>query len=273
MARKTATIIGSDKGGVGKSLISQIMILAYDQAGRPLSAIEIDHQRKLTSVFGERVNLSLDAGVNVSQIAENPHAGERFFDRAYELWAAGDSLTDLGANVTTSLFNWIQFCDVMTVAAQDDVHFRFIATASPDDQAIRSALSAIDLARSTLGSGAEIFLLLNNTAGRAGFAPYETTQIWQQLTAMRVTHSMRVIRLPYCGSEIMDWSRAWGLSLLEVLQKDSAMLDQIAEKAKFSRVERHHQVKLFIEWLQQVQAAMLPLFSAAASSETRAAAE
>src|SRR3546814_7682169 len=49
---KTATLIGSDKGGIGKSMIAMIMALAHDRAGRPLKIIEIDHQAKLRSVLG-----------------------------------------------------------------------------------------------------------------------------------------------------------------------------------------------------------------------------
>src|SRR3546814_7591431 len=67
---KTATLIGSDKGGIGKSMIAMIMALAHDRAGRPLKIIEIDHQAKLRSVLGDRVDLSLKAGADLADVAK-----------------------------------------------------------------------------------------------------------------------------------------------------------------------------------------------------------
>ena len=46
MKRDTTTLaIVSGKGGVGKSLLAQIMIIANDQAGNPLKVIEINRHR------------------------------------------------------------------------------------------------------------------------------------------------------------------------------------------------------------------------------------
>lgn len=258
--RKTCTLIGSDKGGVGKSLVAQIMVIAHDQARTPLSVIEIDHQRKLTSIFGDRVNLAMDAGVDVSAASKGGRAIETFFDRAYELWSGGDSLTDLGANVTTSLLSWFQHCDVLTLSQEDGIDFRFVAMTTPDDQAIRSAIASLETARRTLGVDASLFLILNDASGAAGFEPYSSTDLWRKLMAMQASHGVQMIRLPYCTSAIMEYGRAWGLTILDILSQEVELMNRISTAAGFSRVERHHQVKLFLDWVRTVQSAMTPLF-------------
>lgn len=271
MNNKTCTLIGSDKGGVGKSLIAQIMVIAHDQAARGLRVVEIDHQRKLTHVFGDRVDLSLAAGAGVGALTANHRAGETFFNDAYGHWAAGDSLTDLGANVTTPLLEWFRHCDVATLANEDSIGFRFVAVASPDDQAIRSAVAALEQARRALGVDAELFLLLNDITGGAGFSPYSTTEVWRQAMAMQTTHGVRVINVPHCNSAIMDWSRAWGLTILDVLNPKSEALDRISVAASFDRIQRHHQVRVFLDWVRAVQDAMHPLFIRARTEVLEAA--
>jgi len=258
---KTCTLIGSDKGGVGKSLIAQIMVIAHEQAQQPLKVIEIDHQRKLTSIFKDRVDLSLDAGVGIAEALKDRRAAETFYNGAYEMWASCDSVTDLGANVTTSLLSWIQHCDVTTIAAEDGIRFRFIAIATPDDQAIRSVTTAIEQARRTLGVDADLFIVLNDTAGTTGFAPYENTEAWRRMIALQTTHGARLVHLPYCNSAIMEWGRAWGLTIMQILEPASEVMDKIAAEAKWGRVERHSHVRSFLSWVSAVQEAMYPIFA------------
>ena len=177
---KHSILIGSDKGGVGKSLISQLVMLSFDRKRMPLRVIELDHQRKLSNDFPNRVDLSLDAGVSIAETLSNRFAAESFFNPVYEQWCADDSMTDLGANVTTKLFEWMEHCDIQGIAKEDNIHFRFVAVTNPDDQGLRSAVSSLDNARRALGPTAELFLILNDTVGTTGFAPYLHSDVWKQ---------------------------------------------------------------------------------------------
>src|SRR3546814_17250610 len=84
---KTATLIGSDKGGIGKSMIAMIVALAHDRAGRPLKIIEIDHQAKLRSVLGDRVDLSLKAGSDLADVAKVRPSAASFHEPLYPTWS------------------------------------------------------------------------------------------------------------------------------------------------------------------------------------------
>src|SRR3546814_169544 len=158
---KTATLIGSDKGGIGKSMIAMIVALAHDRAGRPLKIIEIDHQAKLRSVLGDRVDLSLKAGADLADVAKDRHRAASFYDPIYELWSANDSLTDLGANASTSMFQWIRECDVPALAREEGIRFRFVAVTAPDDKAMKSAVAAIPAAQHTPPHGPGSLLVRN----------------------------------------------------------------------------------------------------------------
>lgn len=257
---KVGTLIGSDKGGVGKSLLAQIMANAHDRAGVPLKVVEIDHQRKLTGVLGNRVDLSLGAYPGLADLERDRTAAGRFFDAAYDMWSSQDSLTDLGANVTTTLFDWMKHRDVASIARQDGLTFRFVAVATPDDQALRSAAEGLQRAKDTLGDNVSLVLVLNDTSGIAGFTPYHDTPEWRQLTNLREAHGVSEIMLPRCESSILEWGRAWKMTIIDIVEDHGNVIDRISAAAGFSRLERHHQVRSFIDWVGTIQDRMHPLW-------------
>ena len=269
----TCTLIGSDKGGVGKSFISQLFVQAYDRVERPLTVIEIDHQRKLTSALGNRVDLSLDAWASVSAGRTDRHAAEAFYNPVYEAWTKGESLTDLGANVTSSLMEWARVHDIATLAEDEDVRFRFVAMATPDDQALRSAARAIEDARRSLGERADIFLVLNVITEGAGFRPYHNTDEWRHLTRLMHTHQVTTCEVPLCESVLLEYGRSQGLTVIDILQMDNAGLAKLGEACGLDRITlRTHYTRLK-EWIRNFQVALGPLLSQQRQTAFQQAAE
>lgn len=261
---KIATLIGSDKGGVGKSLIASLLVDAYDQARRPLSVVEIDHQGKLRSALGSRVNLSLGASADLGEIAKDRKHAERFYNPVFERWLHSDSLTDLGANVTTQLFNWMKQCHIGELAAEDGIRFRFVAVATPDDQALRSAYSALSGAVSQLGkdmagkdSGAEFYLVLNAFSSGRGFDLFENHPIFRSFAQARDSFGLNILYFPHCDSELMEYGRSRSLSPLAVLKNR----ERLVEEMNLGRVESRTEQKRFLAWMMDVQDALRPLFS------------
>lgn len=258
-ARKLCTIVGSDKGGVGKSMISLVMTLVFDNAGYPLRVIEVDNQRKLTSVLGpDRLDLSLAAAPDLQEVSRSRHAAESFFNPVYLEWAKGDSVTDLGANVTTSLMAWFRQCEISELAAEDLIDFRFVAAASPDEQAIRSAVSAIREARATLGPTAEYFVVLNDLSGALGFAPYDANPAYRELREMEKRDGVSVLEIPYCDSLLLEHGKALQLNPLQVVQQ----ADRVALAAGLDPVSARVHKKKMIVWLKDTQQNLAPLLSA-----------
>jgi len=253
--KKICTIVGSDKGGVGKSMISLVMTLVFDNAGEPLSVVEIDNQRKLTTVLGQnRVDVSIAAAPDLAEIRRNRHAAEFLYNKVYVEWARRNSVTDLGANVTTSLMSWFRECDICELAAEDDIHFRFVACASPDEQAIKSAVSAIESA-SVLGPSAEHFVVLNDLSGSSGFSPFEQHPSYLDLLDLRRKGIVKIIEIPYCDSLLLDYGKARGLNPLQAVRH----YEDIATDAGLDAVTARIHKKKMMKWLRDVQNALTPL--------------
>lgn len=261
--KKICTLIGSNKGGVGKSMVSMFKALVFEKAGIPLQVIEIDHQRRLSSLVGkDGVHKSIPANVNIEDIARDKHAAEKFYNAVYREWMRSDSLTDLGANVTTPLLAWIQRSKIMLLAAEDEIEFRFVAVASPDDEALRSAVSSIKDAREKLGSGSEYFVVLNDTVGSYGFAPYETNEAYLEIMSMEAAGLLRTVRVEFCDNILFEVGRALNINPRDVVDRAEEIaractppLDEVT-----IRIERRKQV----EWLRATQQALMPILATTA---------
>lgn len=254
--RKTCTIIGSNKGGVGKTMVSLLLSLLFRNAQYPLTIIEIDNEKKLSAMIpeGEKV-ISINATQDIEEIAEDRFAAETHFNTVYDAWGQGDSLTDLGANMTTALLNWFKYCEIGELAAEDGINFRFVACASPDDQALQSAVEAISLARKTIGNSAEYFVVLNQTSDGNGFKPYENNPSYLALKKFDNDGLIRIIEMPYCASILNEFGRAMKLNPIQIIDQ----IDQVVEKAGLDKVSsRVHQRKL-MKWLNNAAEALSPL--------------
>jgi hypothetical protein len=265
MNLRACTIIGSDKGGVGKSLISNLVIQAHDIARAEipdaprLNVVEVDHQRRLTGLLGEdRIALSLPATPSISDNANRWHHESRF-NGAYSIWASGDSVTDLGANTTTGLMDWARHNSVRDFARDDGVAFRFVAVATPDDLAIRSAQAALREAREVLGG--ELFLVLNDTnGGEQGYVPYESGPDLPSLLADAREWGATVIRIPYCDCMLFAYARARGYTVVDLLRNRGGVLAEIRREAKLDPTTERFQLRRFTAWVQQVQESMEALW-------------
>jgi hypothetical protein len=267
MNLKAATIIGSDKGGVGKSLLANLLVQAHDVARADvpdaprINVVEVDHQRRLSGLLGEeRISVSLPATASIAESAANRWHNESRFNSCYSVWSSGDSITDLGANTTTSLMDWARHNSVRDFAREDGVAFRFVAVATPDDLAIRSAQAALRDARDALGG--ELFLVLNDTAGgEQGYLPYENGRDLPALLDDARGWGAKVIRIPYCDCMLFAYARARGYTVVDFLRNKDNVLSEIRREANLDPTTERFQLRRFTAWVSAVQTAMDALFS------------
>lgn len=253
--RKTCTIVGSNKGGVGKSMISLMQTMIYDNAGYPLNLVEIDNERKLSALLGKRVNLPLNAFVRISDTSRDRHAAESYYNQVYGMMTEIDSLIDFGANVTTTFFEWFEQCEMGHFAAEDNISFRFVACASPDEQAIASALSAVAAAEKALGPTAEYFVVLNDIYGQSGFAPYSENEQYLRLLDLEETGKVKLIRIDYCDSLLFEHGKAMHMTPVDIINRAAEVAAKVGLDPIATRV---HRLKL-MRWLAATQEAMNPL--------------
>ncbi|MTH95363.1 hypothetical protein [Roseibium sp. RKSG952] len=257
-ATKICTIIGSDKGGVGKSLVAQLLTLIFRFSEVDLRVVEIDNQRKLTGILGEdKVNLSLSAMPQFERGSRDRHHFESFYNPVYTEWSKGFSLTDLGANVTTSLLDWFTYCDIGELAVEDGIRFRFVACATPDEQAIQSAIESAENAKKAFGSLAEVFIVLNDSSGNLGFAPYENGDAMRGLHQQEQSGAVKVIRLPFCDSLLFEYGRAEKMSPIQI----TAQADDIAARAGLDEVSKRIHRKKLVKWCVAAQERLEPLLT------------
>lgn len=265
---KTSTIIGSNKGGVGKTMVSLLLSLIYRRANYPLRIVEIDNERKLSAMLGNDPNIhSVPATQDIEEIANNRFAAESQFNEVFDEWMKGDSLTDLGANMTEALFSWFRYCHIDELAIDENIRFRFVACASPDGQALRSALDALKAARQAIGNDTELFLVLNDISGGSGFTPYETNADFIELMKMRDEVGLRVINIPYCASVLSEFGRAMNLNPIQIIER----ITEIAAAAKLDYVSTAVHKKKLMKWLEAAGAALEPLLEVEVDKQGQAA--
>ena len=266
---KTCTLIGSNKGGIGKSFVSTTYIAAHDAAARkaaesgverqPLVVIEIDNEAKLYATMKERVNFSLRAAPDLAAVSRDRRAVERYFNPVFQWWNVGNSLTDLGANVTSPLFDWMRQTAVAEMAVERNIHFRFLAIAIPDAQSLKSARQAIELAVDTLGDNVTPVLIFNDLWGldcASGFTPYQDNPDLLELGAYQRDGRLLRIDIPYCHSQLMEYGRARNLSVLDVWHRE----EHIARELGLDELAQRTEKKRLVNWLLEVQLGLAPLF-------------
>lgn len=269
-SQKICTLIGSNKGGIGKSFIATLYISAHGQvrqsllkAGEavdPLLVIEIDNEAKLHATMKERVNFSLRAAPDLSSISRDRRAMERYFNPVFQWWCVGDSLTDLGANVTTPIFDWMRTTAVPELAAERNIHFRFLAVAIPDAQSLRSARQAVETVVDTLGSQVTPVLVFNDMWGidhSSGFTPYQDNPDLLELETFRREGRMLRVDVPFCDSQLMEYGRAHNLSVLDVWQREAHIGRELGLDDLSQRTEKRR----LLNWLCEVQTGFAPLFA------------
>lgn len=251
---KVSTVVCSDKGGVGKSEIAALLVAGRDRLGGRPAVIEIDHQMKLKSVLGDRVNLSIRAGADLSATSRDRHAAQAHYDGIYDLWSAGETITDLGANVTTPFFEWVRNGDIASLTAEDGIRMRFAVVTSPDAQALRAAYTALEQAI-TCFPNSELFLVENDLAGVSGFKPYKNTVPMRQIEMLQGVVNLTRLSIPYCDSILAEYGRVRGLTPLDVVDR----IEVIEKDTGLTRVERATQRRKLFQWLSDVQTSLTPL--------------
>jgi len=156
--------------------------------------------------------------------------------------------------------DWARHISVRDFAREDGVAFRFVAVATPDDLAIRSAQAALRDARDALGG--ELFLVLNDTAGgEQGYLPYENGRDLPALLDDARAWGAKVIRIPYCDCMLFAYARARGYTVVDFLRNKDNVLSEIRREANLDPTTERFQLRRFTAWVSTVQTAMDALFS------------
>ncbi|HDZ73816.1 MAG TPA: hypothetical protein ENH55_13860 [Aurantimonas coralicida] len=102
----TATLFGSDKGGIGKDLLTEAYLLASQWHNQNCRLIELETLPRLSRIYPDATHVSITPPT-AEAVYQNADIIFEPLDRAAEIWRSeNNSVTSLGANVTSSLITW-----------------------------------------------------------------------------------------------------------------------------------------------------------------------
>lgn len=282
--KKTMTVVGSDKGGVGKTEVSIQIALAHQSEGMNLSLGEIDVAQRLSATLGsDAVEVSLKTSADIGEQLRDRNAVIKMLNPIYGLASHERSLVDLGAGVPTHFFDWIQWSDIVTMAEEDGVHFRFVGVSNPESGAMVAAYNYLSKAYALFGKSAEYFLVLNDLQGSArGFGYFQGTTIWQQINRMKAEDGLTLIEIGHLQCDLAAFGQSRGKSvsymfdvaerLYDHVTNDTAITDRelrdvardIGLDALSNKQERRLRLsqerKLLAGWLRDTKVKLAPLY-------------
>lgn len=282
---KTMTVVGSDKGGVGKTEISIQIALAHQQEGMGIALGEVDVAQRLSATLGAgAVEVSLKTSADIAEQLRDRNTVIKMLNPIYGLAGHERSLVDLGAGVPSHFFDWIAWSDIVTMAEEDGVRFRFVGVSNPESGAMVAAYNYLGKAYALFGKSADYYLVLNDLQGSArGFAYFQGTPIWQQITRMQAEDGLTLIEIGHLQSDLAAYGQSRGKSvsymfdiaerLYEHVSADSPVTDRelrdvsrdLGLDALVNKQERRLRLsqerKLLAGWLRETKARLAPLYT------------
>lgn len=292
---RTITVVGSDKGGVGKTEVTIQLALAHKQEGLGIALGEVDVAQRLSATLGaDAVEVSLKTSADISEQLRDRNTVIKMLNPIYGLSAHERSLVDLGAGVPSHFFDWIAWSDIVAMAAEDGVRFRFVGVSNPESGAMVAAYNFLGKAYGIFGKAADYYLVLNDLQGSArGFSYFHGTPIWQQVQRMQAEDGLTLIEIGHLQSDMAAYGQSRGKSvsymfdvaerLYELVSKDAPVterelkdvardigLDNLANKQE-RRLRLSQERKLLAAWLRDTKQRLAPLYSYGAAGMQEAA--
>ena len=237
-----ATIVMNDKGGCGKSMISALLALIYqDEEGRLPAVVEVD-QARLANVLGETVTTVIPEINDTEQLAANPDLAEEAFNPVYDGLIADDAVVDVGANNASPLIRWADTTGLPDLLAQDGVSPRFVFPIAPDPETLAAALNNLHAARTVFGDQASYTCVLNDV-DRSGFGNFEQQKGWQLLQEQR-NDGVDLRHLPNCRCRVADLARKQAMMPPQAIER----FDHLADKLALNRPARRQQWNKLTRW-------------------------
>ena len=236
------TIVLNDKGGCGKSMISALLALIYQQEEGDLpNVIEVD-QARLANVLGDAVTTITPEIRDTEELAANPDLADETFNPLYDGLIGDDAVVDVGANIATPLLSWADTSDLPELLADDGVALHFVFPIAPDPETLTAGLNNLHAARTVFGTRANYTCVLNDV-DRSGFTNFEQQKGWQVLQQQQKA-GIELRRLPNCSCRIADLARKQAMMPPQAIDN----FDHLAEKLGLNRPAQRQQWNKLTRW-------------------------
>lgn len=252
--RHCSVIVANRTGGQGKTLVSQLVSLCFEEFGFPkkLAAADStapDEQSKLGKLHRGHV-MELGLGADIDAIRNDPTKAVAHWDAMGSLLCDGDVVIDLGANLVDRVWDWAKARRASDVLR--DRHAPPIVLIVPvraQAQAIEDAFAVLERSireDAHLPIAARI-LVLNEASG--SFAQYGNHGDFERLNAMKHNAGLKVMLLPQCRSEIWSTLERNHIPLSAVM---SLTTDEVAQDFRLDAFAASGARADFLTWLETV---------------------
>ncbi|WP_200341330.1 hypothetical protein [Rhodovibrio sodomensis] len=259
--------MASNDGGVGKTMVAVNALMIWERCGVKPAVVEMDSARSLSGILGEdRVDLSLDQGQSMDELARNPRAAEEFFDPTFDVFASGPTVVDPGANVLKPFLEWIERSEGAGIWQEEGIRPHFLAVADDDQEALKEAWKTIERVREVFGDWAKVYLVLNDRAG-TGFRSISDLKFWKRVKEMREAGELTLIgtenpendgEVPFvrrCDSLLWEAVRTQGYTPFDAYKER----ESIAKKAGMNAMKATRAKKALRDWVAHIQDAFAPI--------------
>ena len=245
-------LVATRTGGMGKTIITQIIELKAQLAGYELRPVSLDAANmtstsKLKKIIPETLDVCF--APSMAEMAANPAAAFQHFDELAALLAQGGCVFDFGANLAPQFFGWVAICDLKnTLGDMPAVTLVVPTTAQP--QAIGDAVEVIQLAKTHAQylPVRKIIVVLNENEGEfsSGIAGY------QDLEALLRDGSsipMYSFVLPKLHSEIWAAVQAYAMPFRRIIAMPPKQLGEALGGMHFMKCARGE--RFFEIWIEK----------------------
>jgi len=205
--RSCSVIVCNRTGGQGKTLIAQLIALAFEEAGISKILASADSSTteaisKLGKIHRGSV-LELGIGAEFDAVRSDASKVVSHWDQLGAILASGNAIVDIGANLVDTVWNWAHARNAGEVLRSAKApQIVLVVPVRAQAQAIEDALAVLErsIREDAFLPIAARILVLNEASG--GFERYGSSGDFERLSAMKHNAGLKIVRLPQCRSEI-----------------------------------------------------------------------
>jgi len=230
-------IVGTERGGDGKSTLAVVLAGMEEAAGHAITIIDGDDAGRLDAagvvsrlgqVLKNQEVVWIGAGPDAAAVEANSDALSAHWDKVGKIAAARDCILDLGANTVQKL---IEYAGVMNIGARwakRGIEIECWIPFSCEDESFSKGVKTVRRLHETI-PGAKIIAVKNGVDGELWKGKPED----KELTALEKA-GVVVVSMPKCGAPPAMWDaiKAAKLSPFEVVAMDEVDLAKILGLSK-----------------------------------------
>lgn len=248
---KQVFIIGSDKGGVGKTEIALQLIFRLRELGFRPTVAEVDSVQRLSMILRDQVDVSIK--VRPEMLAELEEGGDssEIFGPLLSILDNEDgeghdsAVIDLGATISGQVLSWLEAQEVIEAITAEGFRPVFVGVSAPEAASLSGALRYLSAAQRVAEDQADYGLVFNDTLG-SGFAFIDDiNEVHDRLEQLNEVQPVQHVHVPFARrSKLISLARrnAWGIHEAYALANDA--LNKIKQSHPFEK--RHSELVLHL---------------------------